>query len=82
MFRNVETFVDDVEQNIDFLHSKEKRQVINQMFFKFRCECYCTKHAGFKAVKEWRVGHTPNLAPPTTSLKRLSLFDVRCKRCR
>jgi hypothetical protein len=48
---------------VETLRQLAREDLINHVFHALRYACVCTKHPGFAEEKEWRVIHSPALAP-------------------
>ena len=55
--------IQSISDNLEFVRSMERKDVIGKVFHMFRYAALCTKHPGFEEEKEWRVIASPSLHP-------------------
>lgn len=60
-----------IEQNLDFIRSKERQVIRDWVFHAFRFALICLKHPGFSEEREWRVVHSPQFEPSQRLIKEV-----------
>lgn len=58
MFKNI---YDNIVNEIEFIRTQNRQQIIAYTFQMFKFAALCTKHPGFKEEKEWRLVYVPSM---------------------
>lgn len=65
----------NIENNLEFLRSRDREEIKGLIFHAFRFAAVCTKHPGLEEEREWRVVYTPKIDQSERLVKSIEVID-------